>query len=342
MSTPPEPARPDPPEYLNGASRIVGGRYADTIPRATITWLVPGFVPLQTLSFVVGPPGCGKSCLGAWLCSVAKRPAILPGSEEHIEVDLCPRLAAANVPLGRCLILDERQWVLPADRGALTAALVAGRCDLLWIDPVDSYIGDADENDGQSVRAALESLVRVAHDANCAVVCARHPGKSAGNLCPGSRQWRAVPRLIWEMVVGSSDRDRRVLRPWKPYAGVSRLPKSYQLIGDGDAPRRFAMGVAVDGSELEVLSISDQVERSKVEEAINLLEHFLAESEQESAAVYLMGEKERIGERTLRVAARRLGVKIRREGSGKEHRSWWLLRHSGTPADPQTPPPAPQ
>ena len=326
---------PDPPEYAPGNSRVQVGRLASSIEPEPVGWFAEIF-PKASFTLIVGDPSAGKSTLGAWLCSQAERPAILPGFEESIPMSLIPRLRASKVDLRRCIILDGRSWSLPHDRRELMQALGEHIADLLWIDPIDSYV-ECNEIDGPGVRAALESLTKICNDMGVTVIAARHPGKSAANICPGSRQWRAVPREIFELRHEPGPPERRMIRARKdPFHNFGN-PRKYTLDGEHGKPRVFKLGAAIDPNEADSIGVAgDAVDRWKIDEAEALLKALLAESEQESTWIYAQAEQQRLGERTLRYAARRLGVIIKREGSGREHRSTWSLpttpRHSGTPA----------
>lgn len=346
-STPSEPwlPRPTPSEpkgYEPGNSRPAVGRLAVFIQRRPIEWLIPDLVPRDTLTFLIGMPSCGKSSFGAWLASQAQRPAILPGSEESVEAALIPRLAANQVALERTLILDGRLWSMPHDKAGLVAALRDHRADLLWIDPIDSYAGEAQENDGQAVRAVLESFVALAAAVPCAVVAARHPGKQAGNLCPGSRQWRTVPRQILHMTVHEGPPLRRFIAVVKEPTGARPRPRECRVFGEPGEPGRFTLGPEVSDAELSGTDESDEVERWRIDDAGAFLLAILKDGELESGEVYKRGEAERFTDRTLRRAAKKVGVQIERSGNGREHKSVWKVVHSGTPDNETlTPPPPP-
>jgi len=339
---PPDPVPPDPVEFRPGNARARPGRLAHTIQRRPVEWFLPDLIPQECLTFLIGTPGAGKSTCGAWLCSRAKRPAILPGCEESVEVSLVPRLAANGVALERCLILDGRLWSMPHDRQALTDVLQRHRADLLWIDPVDTYVQECGENEGQGVRAALEALARIAVDVPCTVVCARHPGKDPRNLCPGSRQWRAVPRVILQITLDDGPPVRRYLRMVRDPFGGDVGPREVHLDGFGRMPRTFRLGDLASASAVETSSISDVIDRTMIDAATDLLTALLAGGEQESKAIYKHAEEERLKDRTVRLAARRLGVIVRREGVGLEHRAYWSLPHSGTPAKTHSDTPKPK
>lgn len=310
------------------------GRLASSVQREEVGWYFSPFVPARCLTLVVGAPSCGKSSLGALLCTLSKRPAILPGNEEDIGCALVPRLAAAQVALERCLLLDGRSWSFPTDRAALQRALVAHGADLLWIDPIDTYVGECSENDGPGVRAALEALARVARESAITIIAARHPGKAAGNICPGSRQWRAVPREVIELRHERVPVTRRVVRALKDPYGRRAGAWTFTLEGEPGAPPRWTLGAAVSEEDADTVGACDAVEAYMVAEAGKLLSRLLKDGPQDSQWIYAECEKFRLHARTVRVAATRLGVKKVRGGFGKEHKCvWHLPDYSGRVAD---------
>lgn len=322
------PLAPPPPPSVVGQ-----GRLASAIHAEPIRWFLPGFLPAGVLTLVVGEPRTGKSSMGAWMCSMADRPAIMPGQEEDVARLLLPRLHAHGANLHDVLILDDRQWSMPHDRQGLTDRLRAHACDLLWVDPIDSYCGETGENDGPGVRAALEALSRVARDTGALVAAARHPGKSAGNVCPGSRQWRAVPREIVELRRDPGPPERRILRLLRDPLNVAPSPRAYHLEGRTGTCPVFVLDSPIADQVADTIGQGDIVDRWMVDEAETLICALLADGEQTSVHIYQQAELHRLRERTVRVAMRRLGVVVRREGSGLEHRSYWSLpTDSGTPA----------
>jgi len=109
---------------------------------------------------------------------------------------------------------------------------------------------------------------------------------------------------------------------------------------DGESVRDV-VEAAVRG-EADLADEQDRVDRWKIDQAEAFLRAFLSDGEKESALVYKSGEVERLSDRTLRKAAERIGVIIKREGVGREHRSLWFLPHSGTPALTETHTPGPE
>ncbi|NJO56139.1 MAG: AAA family ATPase, partial [Rhodospirillales bacterium] len=310
------------------------GRMANRIPRRDASFFLEPWIPANVLTFVVGNPSAGKSTFGAWLCAQANRPAVMPGIEEDVECATMPRFALAQVALERCLVLDDRPWHLPYDRQALTDLLWSHGCDLVWVDPIDSYVNITHESDPTAVRDALEAFARVARDVPCSIVAARHPGKDPNNLCPGSRHWRAVPREIVELRYDEGPPVKRIMRLRKDPYSRAPSPVQYSLAGVAGEPKLFVMGNSVGIAEADTLGLADPLSRWKVDEAVDFLQDVLADAPLPRAVVFSLAEKERLAEGTLRYAARRIGVVISRSGKGIEHHSTWEL--PSTPSTPST------
>jgi hypothetical protein len=323
--TVPATPAPDAPgqEVFDGE---VFGRTAATVAPAPVEWLIEPWVARKQLTLIAGQPGTGKSTFGAWLVSHAKRPIIMPGCEEDPGMMLIPRLLAHGVKLSDVLLLDTMEWVFGRDRERLIRAVRQHSADLIWLDPLDNYMGEADEDLGGPVRRYLESLFHVARETGAAIVGVRHPGKDPRNLLPGSRHWRTVPRMVLELLYDGGPPVRRVCRPHKDSLGREAPARFYDLVGPPGRPRLWTWGKEAPEMEVDLIrSNPDRLERHKIEDAIELIEGMLAREEIEISAIYSAGEKERIGDRCIRRAGERIGVLKRREGNGRDHRCYWRL-----------------
>lgn len=309
------------------------GRLASDVIQRPAEWFVDSLILSRALTLVTGDPSTGKSTFGAWLCSQAQRPIILPGYEESIESALVPRLQANGVNLERCRILDDRVWWLPSDYERLLAVCAGWHADLLWIDPIDSYLHCVSENDHTGVRIGLESLARLAIRLNLAVVIARHPGKQPGNICPGSRQWLAVPREVVELRRDLGPPERRAMRLRKDPHNVGTGPREFSLEGELRQPRVLKLAASITQEDVDSMGVLDAQDRYMVEEAMEMLRDLLADGEQLASWCYNECEKVKLKERTVREARRRLGVLKRREGVGQNHRMFWGLPDSGRVAE---------
>jgi hypothetical protein len=331
---PPAPAPRPPAHELNGQAgdedqrpRPKGaGRPGTALRQRALTWFLEPWILQGAFSLVVGDPTSGKSTFGAWLMARARRPVLLPGAEEDVEVMTLPRMEAHGVNLAELLVLDDADYTMPTRKNQLAELLARHRADLLWIDPIDSYVGDTEENNGMAVRATLEAFAWLARFTSCAVVATRHPGKAPGNVLPGSRQWRAVPRVVLELVVDPGPPQRRLIRPNRDSTGRDAPPTLYSLEGEKGRPRIWTWGEPIDATEVEVIrAVPDTVDRWKIDQACELLRALLAGGEMDSRAVYQRADQEKINDRMVRRAMQRLGVQVRRDDYGVNHRSYWCL-----------------
>jgi hypothetical protein len=306
------------------------GRLASSIQPECWSWLVEDMIPLGCLSFICGHPEAGKSCFAAWLAGQARATVILPGLEESVSLHLIPRLESAGVELQTVVVLDDQRYRIPDDLPTIGRACMSVGANLLLVDPIDSYIEIESENDGTAVRGVLEPLATLAAKLGIAVVCVRHPGKARGNVCPGSRQWLAVPRVVIELLGTVRTQRRPILRVRKGPQRCRVGPRAYALVTDvGDVPR-FRLGMNAAEIEAELLQEDDFCRQLEIDRAIDLIPGVLDGDEQPIAVLRAAAERDGISERTLQMALQRLGCLHRRFGSGAQHTAFW--REAGTPA----------
>jgi hypothetical protein len=292
-----------------------------------VEWFLQPFIPRGMLSMVVGAAGSGKSTFLAHLMSKARNTIMLPGFEEDFEVMTLPRLEVCGVDLARVHVLDRGDWTLPACHARLVNEVKRWDADLVVIDPISSYLDEmASENDARAVRTALEAVSRVARETRAACVAVRHPGKGSGNVMVGSREWRAVPRSIVELLMDSGPTPSRMIQLHKDSLGQGTMPRRFDLVGEPGQPRRFEIGDLVAESEVYLAQeVPDRLERGKVDRACDLIRCLLADGEMLAKEVYRRAEEEKLSDRTMDRAAAKLEIVRRREGQGADHRSYWSL-----------------
>jgi len=303
------------------------GLLATDIKESVVKWLLPDWIPTASLTLLVGRPGCGKSSLSALLCSLAIRPLLLTGWEESLSLTTIPRLRAHSVPLKEVCIIDPQlAWTFPGSSKRLLEAVRQWGSSLVVLDPIDAYLDvNTNANDGQGVRGMLQELVLIAATTGCAIIGIRHPGKDPNNVCCGSREWAAVPRTIIEVMHDDGPPEKRLIRPYKFSLGARPEARAFTLVPQSGSPPVFNLGDIVDRSEADLAAVTDTVERSKIDRALELLPLILSEGEMLAKEVYAMGEIEKLGDRVLDKAAARMKVTRRREGQGASHKVWWSL-----------------
>lgn len=304
------------------------GRSASSLRKEEVSWLLEPWVPLSMLTLVAGEPNAGKSTLFAWLLSLPGRSIILPGEEERPELHLRPRLEANGVNLDNVKILDDHPYIFPRDKKVLAGIAKHWGANRIIIDPLDSYFPEgASENDGQVVRPFLESLGWVAYEAGVALIAARHPGKEAGNLLPGSRQWRTVPRQIVELAKVPGDDRRRIIRLDKDGNNTGAKPRYFLLEPTKGKARRFQLEKEVDATDAALVrEVEGPGNRWSVMLAGQLIrEVFHDEEDPTVEELNARATKKGIGQKALDDAKRLLGVWCKpREKQGK----WFMHRES--------------
>jgi putative DNA primase/helicase len=141
----------------------------DQVEPRQVRWLVPGLIPLRTLTLVAGVGGVGKS---TWLTSVAAdvsrgelgseaADVILVSYEDAAEEVLRPRVEAAGADLKRVhtVVVDELNIDpvrLPADVEELGRLVADVGARLIVIDPIAAALDVAyDAHKDQHVRLVL-------------------------------------------------------------------------------------------------------------------------------------------------------------------------------------------
>lgn len=301
------------------------GRLLSEINDEHTEWFVKDMIPRGGLTMVVGDPNSGKSTFGAWLAGQAKRPAVLPGNEGSAGGAMKKRFAVIGIDPTSVLVLDDRPYGVPWDRDRIADALRDHGADLLWIDPIDSYVGDINPTDPVAVRAALESLIWIAEKVGLAAVMSRHPGKAPGNVCPDSRAWRALPRPILRLTVYPGPPERRLMDLYKPGPCPPWQPRLYELPRVGESVPRWEWKGELGTGEAVSLEVTDRHERRVLDLAKDFLKCILADGPLEAKTIFSLAEQERLNERTLRRAAEALRCESWRKGFGRTQVCWWSL-----------------
>ncbi len=182
----------------------ITSRLASEVKPLAIEWLWPGYIPLGMVTMLEGPPGVGKSTLGADLMArlttgaeapvgghlfTASSVAYLSDEDDTARI-VVPRLIAAGADTDRVHLDLEVGLGPPDDQGAtdrvrldehqqlLRELIVEHRLRMIIIDPLSSYLGQHNINSEQDMRDVLDSLGNIAAETGCAIVLVRHHKKS--------------------------------------------------------------------------------------------------------------------------------------------------------------------
>jgi len=311
-------------------------------------------------SILAGHPGLGKSMWTALVAAEVTRTGgevVICSAEDSIEHTLKPRMQAAGADVTRVHVLvpvdgagDPRGVSFPSDTDILLEAILSATAIFAVVDPITAVLDPGvDSHKDASLRSALAPLSRIAEETTAAILGVMHLNK-AGGVDPIMRVGGSIggPGQARSMLLLDRDPDdpggergnRRVLAHFKSNIGPllpsrllevtpTHLPAS-ALEPAMDTARIVDLGEC--GHAAGVLLAAHGSDRSAIEEAADFLRAELA-GEVTIASKQLIGDAKEngIAEKTLRRAAKTIGVVIKRAGFGKDGAWSWSL-----PIDGQT------
>jgi hypothetical protein len=334
-----------------------------TVQPRQVRWLVPGLIPLRTLTLVAGIGGLGKS---TWLANVAaqvSRGSLLDGKpgnviivsyEDAAEEILRPRVDAAGGDLDRVydIVLEGVAGIdpvqLPRDIDELERLVHGVEARLVIVDPIVAAFDTAlDAHKDQHVRHVLAMLTKLAEETSCALPIVGHLNKTPSSdayirVANSVAFWNASRSVV---LVTEDEGDHRLVAQRK--ANYARLhPVERHRIEEIVLPgtldpdtgleivtsRMVFVEFAEDVDSADVLTSRRADGGEKETKAAAFLAGSLWDGEwDDSAGVKASAAGEGISERTLQRAAKDLGVEA--DWRGFPASTWWRLasRAKGTP-----------
>jgi hypothetical protein len=325
----------------------------DVEPR-NVRWLVPGYLPLHTITLVAGVGGLGKSM---WLAGIAARlsrgdldghspsDAVIVSYEDTAAEVLRPRVEAAGGDPARVHVIEpeHRDYVdpvaFPRDVLAVEDLVRSVQAKLLVIDPiVAAIVVELDTHKDQHVRVVLARLAELAEVADCAVAIVGHLNKAPSTdayvrVANSVAFWNAARSVVLVTEDNGDDDLRLVAQRKANYARLSQVERHRvepivlsNLIDPTDGrPVETARMVFlehaddVDGGDVLAPRADDKTGR-----AVALLREMLADGEwHESAGMKKLSGAVGISDRTVQLAAQSLDVESERRGFPSV--TWWRL-----------------
>jgi hypothetical protein len=325
-----------------------------------------GRIPANTLALGSGGAGIGKSQFCAWFAARITR-GTLPGAlfgrprsviyaatEDDWERTIAPRLVAAGADLDRIYRIDVRddedlhaRLTLPSDISLLGKASEQYNVALVIADPLLSLIDDKINDYRQKeVRNALEPLAACAGRHGFTVLGLVHFTKSGAadplNRVSGSGAFGQVVRSVVAFVRNESEDGgpKFVMSQVKNNLGRLDLPSfSYSIepvtvaTEEGDAYlSKFVLGEETTTSVTQVMraELQGSEDNGATGEAMEWLRGILADNggSEKLSEIKKLAKKEGIAEATLYRASKKLGVRSKVVGFGKERTSTWYLREA--------------
>lgn len=360
-------ATDDPTDYdAEPAELRLRTRRASQIEPREVFWTWRGWLPAGMVGLFAGRGGGGKSTIALEIAARCSRGGHLPdgqpapllktlifAAEDSPEHTIIPRLIAMGADLERIHIVDgiarndeDPGWVqLRAHVALIEQAVRAHDIGLVIIDPVSSYIGDANGDKESDVRAGIMPLVAMAERTGCSVLMIRHVSKAgdgahAGSRVLGSTAWHDVPRVVW-MLADAPDEHQpdpredgtrdiaRVLGVVK--SNLAAKPAARMCVQPVDGPLRWkpdASPVTIDEC---FIAPSDRSAKGK--DAERWLTDYLRGGSKESGRLFADAKAEGMNEKTVRRTLKTLKAESF-QIPGKMHGGWsWRLPNGSQTAD---------
>jgi KaiC/GvpD/RAD55 family RecA-like ATPase len=314
----------------------------DRVEPRQVDWLWEGFLARGFLAMLSGDPAAGKTFLACRILadlSVGKIPgselltvprkSLYISTEARPEYVLAPRLKAMGADLtrighgDRVLQGDVAVWgdsvgeaggLQLAHLDPLRDALREHQAEIVVLDPLQSFFGEADSNSFTKVRPLMDNLARLAQSEEVCFLIIRHLTKSTQTRAAlrglGSVDFTAS--VMTEALVGTdpSSPERRIIAFAKNNLG--KLSRSLAFkIDDGG----FSWDGSSDLQPDQLLAPPDVEQQSQLDAAIDFLREELSGTPR--GAKELQAEalsSHVINTRTLQRAAKQMNVTKTREG----------------------------
>lgn len=315
-------------------------RLSDIEPKE-MSWFWGSRIPFGMLSLLVGDPGNLKSFLATWLCSrssVGKplpdnsAPTVSCGSviltaEDSPSYTIRPRADANGADPSKIYVLENSSFNIGEDLKRVRAQISEDpSIRFLVIDPVNSFLGGADYIKDTAVRDALNPLVRFLDETGIAGLGVMHLNKKIdlGGIyrIGGSIAFAGLARSILAVTLHPEDETKRLLRPLK--MNYARQPASLAFsIGDD-------LRLSFDNEPVEIRSdepLSQTAGHDGAENSFTVewLRDRLSDEPVELKALIKDAAEVGISRRTLFYCRKKIGIRNKPSGFGKNKVSYWEL-----------------
>ena len=207
------------------------GRALSDIAAQPIVWVIPGLVPRDALTLLLGNPGCGKSLLTqTWAGTLSQQgmTTLLLSAEDVPESVLVPRFTACQADTRR-IFIPTHPLTLPTRMPALRALVVQHHPALLVLDLLDSFSTLSLSHAGNT-HTILGELIGLARHYHLGVVDVVHEGKTGKrdlHRILGSVELAGMARSV--IVVEDDTQGRKRLRHLKCNVAPLHDPISFRI-----------------------------------------------------------------------------------------------------------------
>jgi hypothetical protein len=215
-----------------------------------------------------------------------------------------------------------------------------GEVALVVVDPVSSYLGNADSHKNAEVRRVLEPLSEMAERTRVAILSVMHFSKTGTGATTkalhrfiGSIAFIGAPRAAFAVIADREDEGRRLLLPVKNNLarepqGLAFYTEQCQIGDDHIIASRVTWNtepVAITADKAMAADIAGTRTTTEKAEAMEFIRAALGDGPLPAAEVKRLAREEGLTPKVVRSAREALGVLVAREGFGKGSRSMWSL-----------------
>lgn len=336
-------------------SRLVVTSLAD-VTSTPIDWIWPKWLARGKVHILGGHAGDGKSTLLAALAAALSTGGALPDgtiapvartlfllAEDALDDTLKPRLDLHGANHNHIFAIqgvkneqgNDLAFDLADHLPLLEAEIIARQIDVVVIDPLTSFMPGSDRNSEGAVRDLLTPLGYLAERTGVAVVCVMHvgksndPGRRVVQKLIGATAFGAIARVVWVVapVPNSDDDARRVLGVVK--SNLAAKPEPLEWSRAEDEPIEW-YGLSDYDPEDDFRGAP----AAPKEEAAAFVTELLKGGSVAANTVFRRAGDQGISGRTLRRAARDLGVE-KFKSPGSRNGGWYWKLPDGQPRDPE-------
>ena len=293
-----------------------------------ITWVWYPYIPLKKLTLVEGDPASGKTYLILAIAAGITRGYELPDQDGHVGTPseerkgsvlyitaedgmadtIRPRAEKCGADLTRLFVLREPQAISLQEPQALKKALSRFRPKLLVLDPIQAFLGgQMDMHRANEVRPLMTTLLGMAIQHECAIICVRHwtkaSGAKAGHRGQGNVDFAAAARSLISVGESPHDAGKRVMAQAKMSLAGLGTSIVFSIADDG---LEWCGTSTITANELSQAQPNLQHHQRK--DAMKWLKEFLTPTAQPAELIIHEADKVDIKERTLRRAKEALGI----------------------------------
>jgi putative DNA primase/helicase len=283
------------------------------------------------------------------------RKVLLAATEDDLASTLVPRLIAAGADMTRVVILKrvivengakqktkKRMLQLGEDSKLLKLTLRKNPdIAVVALDPISSYFGDCDPNKDKEIRPVMEAIQAACDESKTAFIGIIHNNKrgdadAIGKIL-GASSIVGVSRAVWGFCKDKEKKGEFYMSLVKGNLSRKRSGMKYMIEDafveiDGEKeilPKTAWIGESEESAD-EVMQKNRDAEGAgkddkKSGKATALIQGELEKAPRLAREMYELGEKEGIGEKTMKRAVKELGIFVKKQPSGPW---WWSLNEA--------------